>query len=337
ISKKDSTLVSGGYNYVLGKGNTTYCADNDFIFESSFSNTSKRKVLYNVSSHYPGYVIKDFSISGNRAYVRMQNPYNRAWANDTFTIVEKKVDKTKVQEFVKRLYSLCMFREADQKGLEYWTTQFADDEMNAAQVAHFFVFTDEFVKKGYSDEEFIRILYQVMMGREADAGGVDYWLGEMNDGGSREYILNSFIASPEFTSICESYGIEKGNGVVTEGRNRNIHLTRFVIRMYEKALGREYDVDGLNYWCNAILDKKHTLMDMCTWGFIESKEFLDLNTSDDEYIQIMYRTFFDREFDQNGYDYWMGELTSGRKDRSKVLADFAYSPEFSEIKAKFGL
>jgi len=48
------------------------------------------------------------------------------------------------------------------------------------------------------------------MGREADADGLDYWVNHMtSDGWSREDVFYGFVASGEFTDICNSYGIVK--------------------------------------------------------------------------------------------------------------------------------
>ena len=116
-----------------------------------------------------------------------------------------------VQGFVGRFYTLAMERDADQSGVDYWTAGLRRSEFNGASIAANFFFSDEMNAKHISDEKYIELLYQVMMGRPSDEGGKAYWLGNMADGMTKEQVLNGFITSPEFTGICADYGIERGS------------------------------------------------------------------------------------------------------------------------------
>ena len=116
-----------------------------------------------------------------------------------------------VQGFVGRFYTLAMERDADQSGVDYWTAGLRRSEFNGASIAANFFFSDEMNAKHISDEKYIELLYQVMMGRPSDEGGKAYWLGNMADGMTKEQVLNGFITSPEFTGICADYGIDSGN------------------------------------------------------------------------------------------------------------------------------
>ena len=149
-------------------------------------------------------------------------------------------------------------------------------------------------------------------------------------------VFKGFADSAEFEMICNSYGIKKGTVAVSEGRDRNPGLTTFVSRMYTKALGRAYDIDGLNEWCNRICDKKWTVMDMATTGFFNSPEYLNMHHTNSEYVKVLYRTFFDREYDQDGYVYWLRKLNAGTS-RKEVLRGFADSREFAELMRSYGL
>ena len=93
---------------------------------------------------------------------------------------------------------------------------------------------------------------------------------------------------------------------------------------------------GLNDWCNRILDGQWTINDVSTTGFFNSQEFINKNMSDSEYVKTLYLTFFDRAYDQAGYDDWMNQLANG-VDRNTVLQGFANSSEFANLKKSFGL
>ena len=85
-----------------------------------------------------------------------------------------------------------------------------------------------------------------------------------------------------------------------------------------------------------ITQGNYTLMQVSTEQFFHSKEFLAKNLNNTEYVKVLYRTFFDREYDQAGLDYWLSQLASG-KDRDFVLEEFARSKEFAQVKASYGL
>lgn len=245
-----------------------------------------------------------------------------------------KVNEKEVKAFITRLYQNILKRDADEAGLLYWYTCLENGETAASVVAKF-VNSEEFVKQKTTDADYVERMYKTMMNRSSDAAGKEYWLEVLQLGCSRRYVLSSFIGSPEFTEICSNYGVEKGRLAVKEGRDRNIELTKYVVRLYETALNRKPDNDGLNYWTEAIWTKTRTPYDAAS-QFIESAEFKSKQYSDKEYLTILYQTFFDRSPDKAGYAYWQEQLKAGMS-RTQVLKHFAYSDEFKKITAGYGL
>ena len=114
-----------------------------------------------------------------------------------------------VTTYIVRNYRLCLDREADERGLNDWCDAILSGRNTAKEVAYGFVFSQEFLKKNLSDEEYIRVLYQVFMDREADGPGLSGWRRVLNEGKSREHVFDGFADSVEFTDICNSYGILK--------------------------------------------------------------------------------------------------------------------------------
>lgn len=252
-----------------------------------------------------------------------------------YGVETKKADRTKVKAFVSRIYELALGREPEEEGLLYWTDELCSGRMTGAEVAGGFFFSPEMKNKNLTDEEFIEICYKVMMDRTSDEGGMNYWLDCRKNAFGLEGIFNEFCQSKEFNGICNNYGISAGSYNVT-GCSRNMGMSAFMSRLYTKALGRAYDQEGLDYWCEEIYKGNYTLMQVSTEQFFHSKEFLSKNLNDEEYVKVLYRTFFDREYDQSGMDYWMAQLKAG-KDRDFILSEFANSQEFAKIKAAYGL
>ena len=74
-------------------------------------------------------------------------------------------------------------------------------------MAHNFVFSPECRDRGLSDRAFIEMLYHLYMDRDADAGGLNYYLNALNSGTTREAVDAGFGNSPEFQTIVQSYGL----------------------------------------------------------------------------------------------------------------------------------
>ena len=160
-------------------------------------------------------------------------------------------------------------------------------------------------------------------------------MDRFDDGFSRRYVLRGFIESVEFTGICKDYGIDRGNIELTEYRDMNDGVTKFVSRCYNLFLERRPDEKGLNDWCRLILNDKEnakTLPD----GFIFSQEFISKNISDEEFVKICYRAILDREADTVGLNAWIKQLQNGQS-RKEVLLGFTDSVEFKKLLAQYGL
>ncbi len=112
--------------------------------------------------------------------------------------------------FADRLYSCCLGRASEAKGLKYWSLALTNLEKTGAEAAEFFFSSDEFIGFQTSNEEYVTRLYRTFMGREPERDGFSYWVGELARGADRRTVLASFAESKEFTNICAKYGIERG-------------------------------------------------------------------------------------------------------------------------------
>lgn len=107
----------------------------------------------------------------------------------------------------------------------------------------------------------------------------------------------------------------------------------FVTRLYEQCLNREPDLDGLNYWKDKLLSRTDTGADVAA-NFIFSQEFVNGNVSDESFINIMYKSFFNRTPDDGGKSYWLNKLSNGIS-RYYILASFVNSQEFNALCASY--
>ena len=114
-----------------------------------------------------------------------------------------------VESFARRLYTTCLGRDADIGGLNNWAAQLANMQISGSQAAHGFFFSEEFIAHGFNNEEYVNRLYRTFMGREADPAGFADWVGQLNNGVSRESVFQGFAGSQEWAGICAEYGILK--------------------------------------------------------------------------------------------------------------------------------
>jgi len=253
-------------------------------------------------------------------------------------------EKEQVYGFVNRLYSLVLQRTADEAGLDSWVEALLNQTSNGVDAGYGFVFSAECKNRNLSNEDFVEMLYNTFMNRPSDEGGKTAWVSQLAVGVDREKILEGFILSEEFAQICNEYGISVGDtsdvtafsDAITHYRNQNAELTKFVARCYTEALGRTYEIEGLEAWCKVIIEKSNTPKQVAQ-NFIFSDEFVQKDLSDEEYVKVLYRTFMGREADEGGLTAWVAVLESGKENRAKVLEGFSDSVEFSGILQSFGL
>ena len=115
-----------------------------------------------------------------------------------------------INAFVRRLYSLCFDRDADEVGFPMWTEVLRNKTFTASQVVLGFFLSDEMNALNLSSDEFVERCYLVMMDRSSDPAGKKTWVDLLNKTGNKRYILFGFVESDEFKAICADFGIEKG-------------------------------------------------------------------------------------------------------------------------------
>ncbi len=222
-----------------------------------------------------------------------------------------------VENFVKRLYNDILNREADPSGLNYWKEELLDGK-SATYVAKKFFFSQEFKSQNLSDKEYLQRCYRTFFDREPDQAGEAYWLSQMSQGVSRSQVFYGFAFSQEFEEVCKRYGMTPYTS--------DDKLQAFIDRLYNYIMDREPGEKEIEYWRNAIKDKKVDLKYMVKYFFF-SPEFTNKNVSDEEFVKKAFKTILDRDPDKEGFNYWVNKLTNG-ESRESVVDKFLSSEEF---------
>lgn len=130
-----------------------------------------------------------------------------------------------VDGFVTRLYNLCLNREPDPVGFQYWTSRLNSGEISARQCAYGFFFSTEFTNKAnhLTDSSYVELFYNVFLGRQSDPTGKAYWINRISGTNYDTTVLfNGFVDSREFNGICESYGLVLGAPIALPNVARNV-------------------------------------------------------------------------------------------------------------------
>ncbi len=156
----------------------------------------------------------------------------------------------------------------------------------------------------------IRRLYIAVYEREPDAGGLEFWTGQLTGGRSLRNIAQQFTEVPEFVS---SYG--------------SLNNTQFIDLIYQNVLGRPADSGGRDFWLGR-LSQGASRGDVVL-GFSESPEMVE-NTTDLAPFDRLYCAFFLRASDAGGRAFWASEFYAGRAGLIEIATQFATAPEFNE-------
>lgn len=128
----------------------------------------------------------------------------------------------------------------------------------------------------------------------------------------------------------EYYPVNGSNDIVISPAIQN-----FVQRLYTVVLDRDPDSVGLQEWTNALAQGKESGASVAQ-KFFDSNEYKAKNTSNNVYVETLYKTFLDRSYDEPGKNSWLNYLDMGLS-RTYVLKGFAESDEFTGICNSYGI
>ncbi len=322
------------------------CYSNDFT-SLNISNNRYLIEAYNAGGGYPDPNIPDTAIcyfTEDVVYNEEEGCYNYINKRDltvdkNITIITTAASSSSgsgVSGFVERLYTVALGRASDPSGKADWVDRITHQGYSGADAAKGFFLSDEFIAMNLSDAEFLNRLYHTFFDRDPDTAGFNNWMGQLQNGASRQSVLNGFINSTEWANLCLKFGISSGGtGVPNITVEPSEQVIGFATRLYTTCLGRNPDAAGLNDWSTQLANRRASGSEVAH-GFFFSDEFQSQNFSNAEYVTRLYRTFMNREPDSAGYNDWLNQLNNG-VSRESVFQGFAGSVEWSNICSEYGI
>ncbi|UCF94797.1 MAG: DUF4214 domain-containing protein, partial [Desulfobacterales bacterium] len=116
-----------------------------------------------------------------------------------FTLTADKAWADAVDDLIAKYYNDIVDRDPDAAGAQAWKSEFArivalgiDAEEGCIALARFFFHSEEYATQNKDDTQFVADLYQTFLDREPDPAGLNFWVGLLDQGLSRNVVLNSF-------------------------------------------------------------------------------------------------------------------------------------------------
>ena len=217
---------------------------------------------------------------------------------------------SKWSDEVYRLYQATLDRRPDVGGHSDWIDRLASGERTLQSAADGFVRSVEFQNTYGGDltsTEFVTLLYNNVLDRGPDAGGLANWTGRLDDGDSRAEVVLGFSQSREFTANSadglKAWMRDQGvNDRIDPGTSDNL-----------VAGGRLADV----FIFSASNDGSTTVADLEAWDMIELNGF-GYDTAAQARAQ-MSQSGVDLVFDDQGVEITFRDITMAQITDDMIL------------------
>ncbi len=124
----------------------------------------------------------------------------------------------------------------------------------------------------------LKALYEDLLGRAPDQGGLQYWLDLMKQGTTFDTVASGFLRSPEY-------------------------CTQRVMEFYRRYLDREGEPEGVEYWKNILVSG--VSFQQVIMGFCDSPEYKTKHPIPDAFVKSLYQKILDREGEPAGVAGWI--------------------------------
>jgi hypothetical protein len=203
---------------------------------------------------------------------------------------------------------------------------------------------------GYTaNGEFVCSVYDHLLNRFPESGGLTYWENQLSSGMSRSALAYDIATSSEYRGDLVNNYYETFLGRASDAGGQAYWVTQmnsgardesvlanilgssefytnsdstsagFVTALYTKLLGRSPESGGLTYWENQLSS-----------GGSRSAVAYDIATSSEyrgDLVGNYYESFLGRASDPGGQAYWVAQLNGGTSNES-VIAAIVGSSEF---------
>lgn len=244
-------------------------------------------------------------------------------------------NKGSVKNLINQFYKGIYGREADNGGLEFWSSQVLDGKQSIADILLVFTNSEECKSKNYTNEEYVKSIYTALFNRTPNNEELNYWVGVLESGNSRVSVLAINMNSKEFQENLDNIGIKNKGTIDTSLDDRKGEVKGIVENFYLGFHGRKADPSGANFWADQIISGNRSVAQVVDF-FINSDEFKNKGYSSEEYVKAVYKGILGREADIGGLNFWLNQIVNGGS-KKYVLKCIFNSPEFQDKVKSIGI
>jgi Domain of unknown function (DUF4214) len=154
---------------------------------------------------------------------------------------------------------------------------------------------------GTPDQRYIEAVYQALLLRPADASGLAFWSGQLENGTALSAVAALLTHSAEYFQ------------------------TNVIKPAYKEFLNRSADQTGLDFWTQQLQGGETD--EQMQAGFIASDEFFNnAGGTNKGWIDALYQALLGRQPDPSGEMFWVNALNNG-ESRDQVANGFTGSTE----------
>lgn len=237
-------------------------------------------------------------------------------------------------------------RTASTQEASFWVSQLRNGETDEQVIAGF-VGSQEYFQnpsKGNSDNAtFVQSAFQDILGRAADTGGLNFYLGQLNNGSAtRQQVAAALLSSTEYRSDLIQADFQKylnrpaatndlnfWLGQIQAGATDEQLITRiggslegyatngngnqvWISTLYNKVLGRNPEAAGLSFFDNVLIggyqqQRFNTALSMAT-----STEYRT------NYIKASFTKYLGRTAGTNDINVWLAQFANGMTDQQFI-------------------
>ena len=219
---------------------------------------------------------------------------------------------------VTRLYLAALGRAPDAAGLVANTRALLAGTSLSSDAAAFLA-SGEFAQLygSPSNADFVNALYQNVLHRAGDAGGVQTWNSALAGGLSRADTLVAFSESAENRNTLEA----------APNQTYSETLEAQAERLYDAAFGRAPDPIGYGNLTRGMLNG--VTLQQAALGFVQSAEYTNrygTASNNGTFVDALYQNTLHRAADPGGRAQYLAALSNGMS-RADVLVSFSESAE----------
>ncbi|WP_191970984.1 DUF4214 domain-containing protein [Methylobacterium soli] len=154
-----------------------------------------------------------------------------------------------------------------------------------------------------SNSTFVEQLYDATLHRHSDAGGLSFFVNQLNAGTPRADVAISFSLSSEHLANLKDafdFGVFVADKAASD-----------VARIYHAVLDRVPDADGLFYWANQV--KHGASIEALTQTFLATPEVQNKTggMTNAQFVDAIYENALGRHAEAGGLAFWTGQLDHG--------------------------